>query len=159
MLKALNDQIREELYSSYLYLSMSAYFEASNWKGFAHWMKVQSEEEKGHAMRIYNHIIERRGRVTLQGIEAPPTAWKSPLDAFEAAYEHETKITRMINALADLAAKSDDKPAQIFLQWFVNEQVEEESSADDVVQKLKLIKDSANGLFMLDHALGQRKGG
>ncbi len=156
MEKALNEQLNAELYSAYLYLSMSTYFESLNFSGFANWMRVQAQEETGHAMKFYSYIFERDGAVTLTAIDAPTTSWKSPLEAFENAYQHEVKVSGLIHDLVYLARAEKDIPTENFLQWFVEEQVEEESSTLGVVQKLKLIKDSANGLFMLDSHLGQR---
>jgi len=156
MEEALNQQVNAELYSSYLYLSMSAYFESINLKGFANWMKVQAQEELLHAMKIYDFINERGGRVTLTSIDAPPTEWDSPLAAFEGVYEHECKVTGLINDLVNLALEEKDHASHIFLQWFVTEQVEEEASADEIVQRLKLMGDARGGLFMLDRELGQR---
>jgi len=153
--EALNAQLNAEYYSSYLYLSMAAYFDDANLPGFANWMKVQSREELGHAMKFYDHIADRRGRVSLRAIEAPPTQWKSPLLAFEDALKHEQKVTGLINDLVKLAASEGDSAADVFLQWFVAEQVEEEKSADEMVQKLKLVGDSAQ-ILMLDQAAGQR---
>ncbi len=156
MEEALNQQVNAEMYSSYLYLSMSAYFESINLKGFANWMKVQAQEELLHAMKIYDFINERGGRVKLTAIDAPPTEWDSPLAAFEAVYEHECKVSGLINDLVNLALEEKDHASHIFLQWFVTEQVEEEASADEIVQKLKLMGDARGGLFMLDRELGQR---
>jgi ferritin len=153
---ALNQQLIAELYSSYLYLSMSAYFQSVNLPGFANWMRVQAQEELVHAMKFYDFINERGGRVMLQQIEAPPTEWSSPLDVFENAYKHEQKVTGLINDLVNLAAGERDHATNIFLQWFVTEQVEEEASADEVVQKLKLAGNGSAGLFMLDGQMGQR---
>jgi ferritin len=153
---ALNGQINEELYSSYLYLSMVAYFESINLPGFASWMRVQTSEEKSHAMKMYDFIIERGGRVTLEAIIKPAAEWKSPLAAFEAAYKHEQKITGLINDLFELAAKEKDHATGIFLQWFVTEQVEEEKNASEIVSKLQLLKDSAGSMYMLDKELGKR---
>jgi len=153
----LNKQINAELYSAYLYLSMSAYYESINLTGFAHWMRVQAKEEVGHAMRIYNHIVERSGRVNLSSISNPPVSWKSPLNAFEEAYKHEQKVTKMIHDLVELSRRENDYAAESMLQWFIDEQVEEENQTEQIVRKLKLIKDSTNGLFMLDHELSKRK--
>ena len=157
MQNALNNHVNAEVYSAYIYLSMSAYFESINLRGFAHWMKVQAKEEVGHAMRIYNHLIERGGRVILSAIETPQDEWKSSLEAFKAAYEHEVKITGMINELVELSKTEKDNAAYYMLQWFVNEQVEEEQQTDEIAQKLRMIKESANGLLMLDKHLGKRK--
>ncbi len=154
--KALNNQLNAEIYSAYLYLSMSAYFESISLKGFANWMKVQYQEEMAHAMKFYDYINERGGRVILQAIEAPPTQWDSPLAVFEATYEHEQKVTGLINDLVELAISEHDHATNIFLQWFVSEQVEEEDSANELVEKLKLMGDARGGLFMLDRELAQR---
>ena len=154
---ALNGQLNAELYSSYLYLSMSANFQALNLGGFANWMRVQTQEELVHAMKFYDFINERGGRTTLQSVDAPPTQWDSPLAAFEAALAHEQKVTALINDLVDLALAERDHASNAFLQWFVTEQVEEEDSANDVVQKLKLVGESQGGLFMLDRETGARK--
>jgi ferritin len=153
---ALNKQLNAELYSSYLYLSMSAYFQSINLPGFANWMRVQTQEELVHAMKFYDFINERGGRVTLQKIDSPPTKWASPLNAFESAYKHEQKVTGLINDLVNLAVGEKDHATNIFLQWFVTEQVEEEASADEVVQKLKLVGKDSGGMFMLDGEMGQR---
>jgi len=157
MVKAINKQINAELYSSYMYLSMAAYFEANNWLGFAQWLKVQTREENGHAMKFYEYVYDRGGKVHLTDIEAPPVEWKSPLAAFEAVYAHEVKVTALISDLLKLAREEGDMATEAMLQWFINEQVEEEANAQIIVEKLKLIKDSAQGLFMLDHELGERK--
>ncbi|MEA3240520.1 MAG: ferritin [Pseudomonadota bacterium] len=154
--KALNDQVNAEMFSAYLYLSMSASFSAMNFSGFAQWMKVQASEEMVHAMKIYDFIIERGGRVTLTRIDSPETVWESPLAAFEAAYKHEQYITGRINDLVDIAIEEKDHASNIFLQWFVTEQVEEEASADEIVQKLKLVGSQGNAIFMLDRELGAR---
>ena len=154
--KSLNTQVNAELYSAYLYLSMASYFEALNLKGFANWMTVQAQEEVSHAMKFYHYLNERGARVTMMAIDAPPTEWNSPLNVFERTYEHEQKVTSMINDLVDQAAALKDHATSQMLQWFVAEQVEEESSADEIVQKLKLIEHSKGGLFMLDNELGQR---
>ena len=156
MQSALNEQINAELYSAYLYLSMVAYFESVNLPGFANWMRVQTQEEVMHAMKIYDYINERGGRVILKSIGEPQTEWESPLDAFEAAYEHEQKVTGLINGLVNLAIEEKDHAANMFLQWFVNEQVEEENNADAIVQKLKLMADAPGGMYMLDNEMGQR---
>jgi len=156
MERALNKQIVAELYSAYLYLSMSAYFHSINFGGFANWMRVQAMEESTHAMKIFDYVNERGGRVLVDAIDKPPTKWASPLAAFEAVYKHEQKVTGMINDLVDLAVKERDHATQNFLQWFVSEQVEEEASADEVVQKLKMVGREGGGLFMIDREMGQR---
>ena len=154
--QAFNEQLNAEAYSAYLYWSMSAYFESMNLKGFASWMRVQALEELTHTEKFFNYIAERGGRVKLAAVDAPAVEWDSPLAAFEAAYGHETIVTGRINKLMDLAVAESDHAAQIFLQWFVSEQVEEEASADEVVQKLKLVGDAPGALFMVDNVLGQR---
>lgn len=156
---ALNKQINAELYSAYIYLSMAAYFDSENLDGLAHWMKVQSNEEVGHAMKMYKFINGRGGRVTLEAIEKPKVEWKSPLAVFEDAYAHEQEVTSMIEALVELARKEKDFMTESMLKWFVDEQVEEEDSARAIVEQLKMIKDSKNALLMLDHHLGKRKAG
>ncbi len=154
---ALNLQMNREFYNSRLYLSMAAYFHSINMEGAARWMESQSQEETGHAMRLYKHLQERGVRILLAAVEAPPTKWDSPLAAFEAAYEHECKVTREFDEHLELARKEKDNATINFLQWFVNEQVEEEASVDAVVQKLKMVGERSSGLFMLDRALGERK--
>lgn len=156
MQDALNEQINAELYSAYLYLSMVAYFESVNLPGFANWMRVQTQEELTHAMKIYDYVNERGGRVTLKSIAEPPTEWKSPLAAFEDAYKHEQKVTGLINDLVNLAIEEKDHVANMFLQWFVNEQVEEENNADTIVRKIKLMADAPGGMYLLDNEMGQR---
>ena len=153
---ALNDQLNAELYSSYLYLSMSAYFEDRGLPGFAKWMKAQSQEENVHGMKIYDHINERGGKVLLKAIDAPPTEWDSPLAVREATLAHEQKVTGLINGLVDLAMEERDHATYNFLQWFVDEQVEEEDSVGGVLNQLRLAGEQGNALFMLDRELGQR---
>ena len=153
---ALNHQLNAELYSSYLYLSMSAYFTHTDLEGFAHWMYVQAQEEALHAKKFYDFINQRGGRVNLTQIDAPPTDWESPVAVFENTLDHERKVTTLINELVDTAMEERDHATSIFLQWFVTEQVEEEENVGSVLQKLKLLKDSKNGLFMIDCELLQR---
>lgn len=157
MQDALNGQINAEMYSAYLYLAMNAYFQSINFNGFARWMIVQYQEEMIHAMKIYDYIAERGGRVELEAIDKPQGDWKSPLAVFEAVYKHEQKVTGLINNLVELAAKEKDHATDIFLQWFVTEQVEEEKNASEIVAKLEMLKDSAGSMFMLDKELGKRK--
>jgi ferritin len=158
MQDAMNDQINKELYSSYLYLSMAAYLEDKNLSGFAHWMRVQETEEREHAMKFYDFIVERGGRVTLKAIDAPKTEWKSTLELAEEVAAHEGMVTASIYALYELALKEKDYPAQIMLQWFINEQVEEEKNAAEIVANLKLIEDRGTAVLMLDHRLAKRGG-
>ncbi len=156
MQDALNGQVAAEFYSAYLYLSMSAYLESIDLKGFADWMRVQYQEEVSHAEKIFDHVIERDGRAVVKAWEAPPAEWKSALDVFETAYKHEQKVTGLINGLVDQALAEKDHATYNFLQWFVNEQVEEEASVKTIVQQLKLLGDSRAGLFQIDRELGQR---
>ena len=157
MEEALNKQLNAELYSAYMYLSMTAWFEAMNLDGFASWMKAQALEEVEHAMKFYNFINERGGRVRLMPIEGPPTDWDSPVDVFEAAYKHEQYVTSLINDLVNLALEEKDHATQIFLQWFVTEQVEEEASFSSILEKLRMVGESPGPLFMMDRELGQRQ--
>jgi len=157
MQDAVNEQINAELFSGYLYLSMSAYFESVKRPGMAHWMRLQAGEEQEHAMKLFGHVVERGGRVVLPAIAAPETEWESPLAAFQAAYAHEQKVTGLINDLVALARKEQDTTADTFLQWFVEEQVEEEENADEIVQKLAAVKDAARELPAIDRELGQRQ--
>jgi ferritin len=156
MEQALNQQANAEFFSSYLYLSMSAYFLSVNLNGFAHWMRIQAQEELVHAMKIVDFVNERDGRIVLKRIEGPATDWASPLAAFEEAYKHEQKMTRLINELTSLAIEEKDHASNVFLQWFVNEQVEEEANTSTVVKTLKLIGNATDSLFMYDRELGQR---
>jgi ferritin len=156
MQEAINDQINAELYSGYLYLAMSAYFQDINLSGFANWMRVQAQEELMHAMKFYDFLAERGGTVVLQAIEQPPATWDSPSTPFEQAYEHEVGVTQRIHNLVHLSLEERDYATNTFLDWFVNEQVEEEASADAIVRKLSLIGSDKSGLFMIDRELATR---
>ena len=153
---ALNEQIREELASAYIYLSMAAYLETLNLSGFAHWMRAQSNEEMEHAMKFFAHINERGGRVVLHAIEQPPIDFEGPTDIFEQALKHEQYISSRIIDLYKLAEKEGEYASFSLLQWFVDEQVEEEESATEVLEYLRLIGDKGQGLLMLDRQLAQR---
>eukprot|EP00767_Chilomastix_cuspidata_P006316 gnl/Chilomastix_cuspidata/6661.p2 GENE.gnl/Chilomastix_cuspidata/6661~~gnl/Chilomastix_cuspidata/6661.p2 ORF type:complete len:172 (-),score=2.30 gnl/Chilomastix_cuspidata/6661:334-849(-) len=153
---ALNDQLNAESFSAYLYLSMSAYFESLNLKGFANWMKVQAEEEYIHSKKFYDFILQRGGRVSLKGLDSPQTEWKSAEDVFEASLNHEKYISGRINDLMNLAIDERDHATQIFLQWFVTEQVEEEDNVGSVLDQIKMIGETQHGIYMLDRELGQR---
>jgi ferritin len=154
---AMNEQIKNEFFSAYQYLSMAAYCESENLPGFAQWMRMQSQEETEHAMKFYDFILDRNGRVVLQAIEAPVVEFGSPLEVFEQALEHEQKVTAMINELYGLAVRENDYASQTFLQWFVTEQVEEEKNAGDVVETLRMVGDKSEALFLLDRELGRRE--
>ena len=156
MVKAINEQINEELFSSYLYLAMAAQCEDLALGGFANWMKVQAQEELTHAMKFFHYVCERGGRVDLKAIAEPRKEWKNVLEMFEETYEHECHISECINKLVDLAIKERDYATQNMLQWFVEEQVEEESAADELVQKLKLMGDAHGAMFMIDRELASR---
>ncbi len=153
---AINEQMNWELYSSYLYFSMAAYFDSINLKGCSSWMRVQAMEEQAHTKKFYDFLTSRGGRVVLSDIKAPPSEWETPLAAFENVLEHEQVVTGKINALLDLALEIRDHATGSFLKWFVDEQVEEEESADEVIQSLKLNQDNPGGLFMIDKELAAR---
>ena len=157
MQDAMNEQINKELFSSFLYLSMAAYFEEKNLSGFAHWMRMQADEEREHAMKFYDFILERGGRVLLKAIDAPKTEWSSSLEVAEEVAAHEAKVTASIYALYELALQEKDYPAQVMLQWFISEQVEEEKNAGEIVADLKLIEDRGTAVLMLDKQLGKRQ--
>lgn len=156
MQDAINEQVRDELYSAYLYLSMAAYFEATSLPGFAAWMRAQSQEEVTHAMKLFDFVNERGGRVELHAIEQPPVEFESPRDIFETTYEHEQKVTGLIHDLYGLALEENDYAAQVMLHWFIDEQVEEEDSVSQILDTLERIGDKDQGLIMLDRELGQR---
>jgi ferritin len=156
--QALNKQITYEFSASHAYMAMSAYFEALNLGGFAHWFRVQSEEEREHAERIFDYVNDRGGRVTLSAIPEPQNEFSSPLDALEQALQHERNVTAAINDIYALAVREMDYATQSMLQWFVDEQVEEEKSADEIIQRLKLVGGDGTGLLMLDRQLAERGG-
>jgi ferritin len=155
---ALNDQIARELYSSYLYLAMSAYSSAQNLKGCAHWLRLQADEERGHAMKMFDFVHERGGRVTLQRLDAPPAEWPAARTVFEEVARHEHEVTGHIDRLYELARQERDHASEIFLQWFVSEQVEEEANAAEIVQQLQAMGGAPHLLYMLDRQLGKRGG-
>ena len=159
MQDATNEQINKELYSAYLYLSMAAYFEGKNLPGFAHWMRLQADEEREHAMKFYDFILERGGQVLLKAIAAPTAEWKSNLEVAEEVAAHEAKVTASIHELYELALKEKDYAAQVMLQWFITEQVEEEKNAAELVAKLKMIEERGTAVLMLDHRLEKRNSG
>ena len=155
--KLIQDQVKNEWYSAYLYLSMAAWFEAQNFAGFAHWMYKQAGEEQVHGKKMFDFLVDRGVRVVLQGIAQPPSDFASPADVFEKALEHEQKVTALINAIADQADKSNDHPAKVFIQWFITEQVEEEKNASRICDLLKKIPATSGAIYQLDHQLGKRE--
>jgi ferritin len=152
----LNKQVNAEFYSAYLYLSMSAYLADSNLNGFSNWMKIQFEEEQAHAMKFYQFILDRSGKVTLDKIEAPKTEWNGVIDVFEEVLKHEQHVTALINNLIEIAYEEKDHATVAELQWFVTEQVEEEATVSDILDQLKMIEGKGAGLFMLDREMKQR---
>jgi len=155
---AINTQIRNEYYSSYLYLSMAAYCESRNFPGFASWLRQQSEEELVHAMKFFDYLLDRGGRVVLESIEQPASEFGAFVEMFEEVLEHEREVTGMINNLYDLAASKNDQATLVMLHWFIEEQVEEEKSAEEVVEQLRLAEDSPAALLILDRELASREG-
>ena len=153
---AINEQIKNELYSAHQYLSMAAYCESVNLPGFAHWMLTQAQEEREHAMKFYNFLLTRKGRVILQAIEQPVVEFGSPLEVFEQALEQEQQVTAQINELYGLTTSENDYASQAFLQWFLTEQVEEEKNVGDVLETLNMIGDEGEALFLFDRELGKR---
>lgn len=154
---AFNEQINAELYSAYLYLSMSAYFESEDYSGFANWMMVQFQEEQFHAMKMYNYLLDRGGKVKLAQIAEPPSEWESPVAVFEATLEHERKVTKLINDLVWLSNDERDKASEIFLQWYVSEQVEEENTVETLLGQLKIAQSAPQAMLMLDRELSARQ--
>lgn len=153
---AINEQINKELYSAYVYLSTSAYCQSINLPGFAHWMREQSKEEVGHAMRLYDFLLDRGGRVALGTIAAPPVDFKSILDVMQQTFEHEQRVTGMIERLYEVASNERDYATQTMLQWFITEQVEEEKNASSILEQLKMVGDARSALLMLDMEMGKR---
>ena len=157
LVKTINEQINKELYSAYLYLSMGAWAESQNLPGFAHWMHEQFEEETAHALKFFDYVVDRGGRVTLKAIDAPQLEWKSPLAMFEQVLEHEQFVTSLIHNLYALAVKENDYPSQVLLQWYIGEQVEEEKHANYIVDTLKMVGEKGQALVMLDRELAKRE--
>jgi ferritin len=154
---ALNQQMNFELHAGYAYLSMSAYFDSINLEGFAHWMRLQAQEELGHAMKLFDYVLSREGTVKLTAVKAPPPTWKSPLAACQDGLKAERVNTGQINDIMELAFAAKDHATRVFLQWFVDEQVEEEATASKLVEKVKSVKDSKGAMFILDQELGRRQ--
>lgn len=159
VVEALNEQVREELYAAYLYLGMMNHFEAESLPGFAHWMRLQAQEELAHALKLVDFLSDRGAPVELQAIDRPPQEFDSPLSVMQAALEHEREVTRRIEAIYETALEERDYPAQVMLQWFITEQVEEEKSASDIVDRLERAGDSGGALLVLDEQMSQRSGG
>ncbi len=155
--KLLQDQIRNEWYSAYLYLSMAVWAEMMNLEGFANWMKKQAGEEQVHGQKMFDFLIDRGVKVVLQGIPQPPSDFASPLDVFQKSLEHEKKVTTMIHAIADMAEKVNDHPTKVFIQWFVTEQIEEEKNASHYTELLKRVPADSGGIFQIDHQLSKRE--
>ncbi len=153
---AMGEQIKHEFYSAYLYLSMAGSFEVANLTGFAHWMREQAREEMEHAVKFFDFLLDRGEQVQLQAIEAPPYAFRSPLDTFEQALEHEKEVTSLIHGLYELAVRENDYPAQVLLNSFVTEQVEEEKSATEIVERLRMAGEDGAALLILDREIGAR---
>jgi len=156
--QAYNEQIKNELASGYLYLSMAAYFEAQNLPGFAHWMKVQAKEEQGHAMKMFDFLNDRGARVILKEIPQPQVDFSSVREIFEETLKHEKKVTDLINKLYELSQKVNDYPSTVFLQWFINEQVEEELNPTKIITDLEVIGEQGPALIMFDRELAKREG-
>ena len=159
LVDALNEQLKHELYSSYLYLAMSAYCDDQNLPGFAHWMRLQAEEEREHAMKFYDFILDRDGKLALQALPQPPREFGSPVDLFEQVLGHEQEITSLIEQLYRKAGSEQDHATQIFLEWFITEQIEEEKTASELLETLRMAGDSKVALLMLDRELGARTAG
>ncbi len=156
MQDAINNQINAEMFSSNLYLSMSAFCDSANLKGMAHWLRVQAQEELGHALKFFDYMNTRDGRAMIQAVAQPAADFKSPREVFEQTLEHERKVTGLIHKLYEQAVAENDYATQLLLQWYINEQVEEEANATEIVEKFKMIGESSNAIFMLDHELGHR---
>jgi ferritin len=155
--QAMNDQIRKELESAYIYLSMAAWMEDQTLPGFAAWLRQQAREEAGHAMRIFDHLIDRGCQVKLQALKEPPSDFKSPLAVCEAVKKHEQQVTKSIDDVYGLALEDKDYASQVFLEWFITEQVEEEKSSSYILESVRRVEDNQAALVILDRELGQRR--
>lgn len=155
--KLYQEQIRNEWYSAYLYMSMAAYFESQNLGGFAHWMQKQAAEEYEHGKKMFDFLLDRGVKVVLQAIPQPPADFASPVEVFEKTLAHEKDVTALINGIADASDKANDRPSKVFIQWFVTEQVEEEKNATQILEVLKKMKPDSAGIFQLDHKLEKRE--
>ena len=152
----INDQIAHEFYAAYLYLAMAAQFEAQNYEGFAQWMRMQAKEEDAHAMKLFDYLVERGAQIELKQIDKPPVEFGTPAEAFRKALEHERKVTGLINTIYEAAVDAKDYPTQIMLQWFIEEQVEEEESTGTAVERLEMAEDNRAALMFLDAEFGRR---
>ena len=159
VMKLINDQITHEFYASYLYLAMAAHFEEQNYDGFAQWFRMQAKEEEFHAMKLFDYLVERGARIELQQIDKPPVDFGEPVDAFKAALAHEQKVTGLINTIYEAALEAKDYPTQVMLQWFIEEQVEEEDTTGTAVERLEMAGDSKAALMFLDSEYGKRSTG
>jgi ferritin len=157
VVKAMTDQVEHEFFSAYLYLAMAEYFESENLSGFAQWMRIQSKEELEHGMKFFDYLIDRGARVSLHAIAQPQATWQSPLDVFEKAYEHEQKVTSLINTIYGIAVKEKDYASQVMLHWFIDEQVEEEKNTSEIASKLRVAGENKGVLFNIDHHIGKRE--
>ncbi len=155
----INDQITHEFYASHLYLAMAAHFEDENFEGFAQWFRMQAREEAAHAMKLFEHLVERGARIELKQIDQPPMEFGTPLEAFRAALEHEQKVTGLINKIYEAAIEAKDYPTQVMLQWFITEQVEEEDTTGTAVERLEMAGDNHAALMFLDSQYGERSTG
>ncbi|MFO7895292.1 MAG: ferritin [Longimicrobiales bacterium] len=155
----INEQITHEFYAAYLYLAMAAHFEEENFEGFAQWFRMQAKEEEAHAMKLFDFLVERGERIELQQIDKPPVEFGSPVDAFRAALAHEQKVTGLINAIYAAAVEAKDYPSQVMLQWFIEEQVEEEDTTGTAVDRLEMAGDNNAALMFLDGQFGERSTG
>lgn len=156
LLGAFDDQIELEFYSAHAYLSIAAYFEDLNLPGFVNWAKIQFEEETSHAMKLFDFVHDRGNRVTLHGIDKPPADWASPIDAMQQALAHERKVTAAIHNLYEAAVDENDRAAQVLLDWFIEEQVEEEKMVEEIVDHLRIVGGDGTGLIVIDARLGER---
>ena len=156
---ALNNQLNEEMFASYSYLAMSAYFESHDLSGFAGWFRAQSAEEYGHAMKIFDYLHQAGGKVTLKEIKSPKINWKAYLDVFKDMYTAEQKVTKSINSIVELSGKEKDYATNNFLQWFVSEQVEEEATAQKLLKRMEMVGNNTPGLLMMDREMGMRVAG
>jgi ferritin len=157
LLNAINDQIEHEFFSAYLYLAMAAYFEGQSLPGFAKWMRIQSDEERKHAMKFFDFLVDRGAKINLHALPQPQAGWESPLDVFEHVLQHEQKVTSLINTLYEVALQEKDYPSQVLLQWYITEQVEEEKNATYIVDILRMAEDRRGTLINLDRHVGKRE--